>query len=101
MTLPPPYTELSLLESDLRREGYAVLGAAALCEWLPTDLATLEPLHASWNRLPPDTYLRDGGRYRRRRHSCFMACGPELKEVPHRAHWQPVEYNALHGGLER
>jgi hypothetical protein len=21
--------------------------------------------------------------------------------VPHRAHWQPVEYNALHGGLER
>jgi hypothetical protein len=21
--------------------------------------------------------------------------------VPHRAHWQPLEYNALHGGLER
>ena len=21
--------------------------------------------------------------------------------MPHRAHWQPVEYNALHGGLER
>jgi hypothetical protein len=21
--------------------------------------------------------------------------------VPHRAHWQPVEYNALHGGIER
>jgi len=21
--------------------------------------------------------------------------------VPHRAHWQPVEYNALHGGMER
>jgi hypothetical protein len=20
--------------------------------------------------------------------------------VPHRAHWQPVEYNALHGGLD-
>ena len=22
-------------------------------------------------------------------------------QSPHRAHWQPVEYNALHGGLER
>jgi hypothetical protein len=21
--------------------------------------------------------------------------------VPHRAHWQPVEYNALHGGMQR
>ena len=21
--------------------------------------------------------------------------------VPHRAHWQPLEYNALHGGIER
>jgi hypothetical protein len=24
-----------------------------------------------------------------------------LSQVPHRAHWQPVSYNALHGGLER
>ena len=22
-------------------------------------------------------------------------------QAPHRAHWQPVEYNALHGGFER
>jgi hypothetical protein len=21
--------------------------------------------------------------------------------VPHRAHWQPLEYNALHGGMQR
>eukprot|EP01041_Mallomonas_annulata_P027584 gene27584-49219_t len=24
-----------------------------------------------------------------------------MQQVPHRAHWQPVEYNALHGGMER
>ena len=24
-----------------------------------------------------------------------------LQLVPHRAHWQPTEYNALHGGMER
>ncbi len=24
-----------------------------------------------------------------------------IEQVPHRAHWQPVEYNALHGGMQR
>jgi hypothetical protein len=27
--------------------------------------------------------------------------GPDVRQVPHRAHWQPVEYNALHGGIQR
>jgi hypothetical protein len=27
--------------------------------------------------------------------------GAEVEPVPRRAHWQPLEYNALHGGLER
>jgi len=27
--------------------------------------------------------------------------GEQILQVPHRAHWQPVSYNALHGGLER
>jgi hypothetical protein len=24
-----------------------------------------------------------------------------VRQVPHRAHWQPLEYNALHGGMQR
>ncbi|MBE7940087.1 2OG-Fe dioxygenase family protein, partial [Ramlibacter aquaticus] len=24
-----------------------------------------------------------------------------ITQVPHRAHWQPLEYNALHGGMQR
>ena len=24
-----------------------------------------------------------------------------MRQVPHRPHWQPVEYNALHGGMQR
>jgi hypothetical protein len=55
----------------------------------------------SWDDLPPDKYLRDGGRYRRRRHSCFVINDESVQQVPHRPHWQPLEYNALHGGLER
>ena len=57
----------------------------------------------SWNRLPPDAHLRDGGHYRKRRHACFIqdVAAGALTQVPHRAHWQPTDYNALHGGFER
>jgi hypothetical protein len=61
---------------------------------------------SAWDHLPPDEHLKDGGHYRRRRHACFIqspsAGGPaSLVQVPHRAHWQPLDYNALHGGFER
>ena len=57
----------------------------------------------SWDRLPPDTHLRDGGHYRHRRHACYVHTleGNSLQAMPHRAHWQPTDYNALHGGFER
>ncbi|HVK32291.1 MAG TPA: 2OG-Fe dioxygenase family protein, partial [Burkholderiaceae bacterium] len=38
---------------------------------------------------------------RLRRHGCFVVDGEDVRAVPHRAHWQPVDYNALHGGIER
>jgi hypothetical protein len=100
-TLHPSITPSKLLVPALREHGHAVLGAAALCELLPASSAELDALRPSWNALPPDTYLRDGGHYRRRRHSCFVVDGDAVRRVDHRAHWQPVEYNALHGGLER
>ena len=57
----------------------------------------------SWNRLPPDAHLKDGGHYRKRRHACFVQdlAAATLTQTPHRAHWQPTDYNALHGGFER
>ena len=60
-------------------------------------------LTASWNRLPPDAHLKDGGKYRKRRHSCFVQdiASATLLQTEHRAHWQPTDYNALHGGFER
>ena len=87
----------------LRLSGYARLSAPTLSEALSIDLGPLDALRESWNTLPPDQYLLDGGRYRARRHSCFVqSFAPEgLREVPRRAHWQPTTYNALHGGIER
>ena len=99
--LSPPLTSPAEIDAALHDAGRAVLGAATLRALLPASADELEALRPSWDDLPPDNHLRDGGRYRRRRHSCFVVEGAAVTQVPHRAHWQPLEYNALHGGLER
>ncbi|MEF7613981.1 2OG-Fe dioxygenase family protein [Aquincola sp. MAHUQ-54] len=99
--LSPPITPSPQIDAALQRQGHAVLDVAGLSERLDTTAAALDRWRPYWDRLPPDQHLRDGGRYRRRRHGCFVVDGPRVEAVPHRAHWQPVEYNALHGGIER
>jgi len=101
MTLSPAFTYPDQVGIQLRQQGYAVLSPRGVAELAGCSAADLAALIPSWRDLPPDEYLKDGGRYRRRRHSCFVAEGGELRAVPHRAHWQPVEYNALHGGMQR
>ncbi|WP_225784786.1 2OG-Fe dioxygenase family protein [Xenophilus sp. Marseille-Q4582] len=97
----PPYTPPEELGPALRQQGYAVLSPKGTADWLQRPLDELDALRADWDELPPDEYLKDGGRYRQRRHACFIAEGGALIAAPHRAHWQPVEYNALHGGMQR
>lgn len=83
----------------LRRQGFVLLDAAALAQMAQ---AAPAPLTAAWDDLPPDAHLRDGGAYRFRRHASYTLDLPaQLARVPHRAHWQPTDYNALHGGIER
>jgi hypothetical protein len=83
--------------------GCALLTPQQLQSACAVQLSELDALRASWERLTRDAYLLDGGRYRFRRHSCFIQelAGDSLHLVAHRAHWQPRDYNALHGGLER
>ena len=98
---PPPYTPHGTEPEALRGEGYAVLspeGVAAATGLAPGDLSGLA---VGWDELPTDEYLLDGGRYRRRRHSCFVVDGGGARLAPHRAHWQSTDYNALHGGMQR
>jgi hypothetical protein len=101
MKFSPPVVTSSELLPALRSDGHAVLAPHEVCALVKTPLADLKTLNPSWDDLPPDAYLRDGGRYRKRRHACFVVDGNGVQLAPHRAHWQPVEYNALHGGLER
>ena len=96
-----PQTPLDGLDAALRDRGFAVLAPAAVAALAGLPLAAFDALLPSWDGLCSDDYLKDGGRYRRRRHSCFVVDGDVLRQVPHRMHWQPVEYNALHGGMER
>jgi hypothetical protein len=98
---PPTLADGQELAPLLQQQGYAVLGASQVAQLAEVNLADLLAWIPSWNDLPPDNYLRDGGRYRRRRHSCFVVEDQAVRQVPHRPHWQPVAYNALHGGLER
>ena len=95
MTAPIPK---AILES-----GYVLLEPAQVEAQLEVRCVELNELRSSWDRLCKDRYLRDGGSYRSRRHSCFVYTPAvrTLELAPHRAHWQPVDYNALHGGMER
>ena len=103
MTAPllPPLSDTHRVLDDMRARGFAVLPPAGLFSLARARPADFEALAAAWDDLPPDAYLRDGGRYRSRRHSCFVVDGEQVRQVPHRAHWQSLDYNALHGGMLR
>ncbi len=101
MSPTPPLTAPAALPQQLAQAGWAVLEANAVSSLCSVPAADLHAWHDFWHGLPPDQHLRDGGRYRLRRHSCFVVQGQQVNQVEHRAHWQPVDYNALHGGFER
>jgi hypothetical protein len=71
----------------------AALEAAGLSGW--------GSFAASWDDLGVDTYMADGGRYRRRRFACFRAGAAGVDRKPHQPHYQSRDYNTLNGGIQR
>jgi hypothetical protein len=56
----------------------------------------------SWNDLRVDTYMADGGRYRRRRHAVYLTAETgAIERAPHQPHYQALDYNPLNGGIAR
>jgi hypothetical protein len=88
----------------LARDGYVFVPAG----YMRTLLTRVGPLSdwaqfaASWNDLKTDTYMADGGRYRRRRHAVYAAGRDgNIKRGAHQAHYQGLDYNSLNGGVAR
>ena len=101
-TIPSPkLTPAKKIAQALNRDGYVVASSETVAEISGVPLASLENLSQYWEGLPRDPYLKDGGRYRFRRHASLEIQNQTLNLVPHRAHWQSLDYNALHGGIER
>jgi hypothetical protein len=87
----------------VRTAGFA-FGAAATIHALLTaegSLSDWNEFAASWNDLGPDTYMADGGRYRKRRHAVFSVSAEGVVRQPAQPHYQSRDYNTLNGGIER
>jgi hypothetical protein len=98
----PPVT-LPDASRVLRERGFAIVAASSIAETIPAADSAKVPWLRSWDQLPSDPHLADGGKYRFRRHASFIQTivPPALSDVPYRPHWQPKAYNKLHGGIHR
>jgi hypothetical protein len=96
-------TELLVAVADtIRREGFAFVQAPEMGTLLErADIANFQSFAASWNDLGVDTYMADGGRYRRRRFAAFRATPAGIRRKAHQPHYQSRDYNQLNGGIER
>ncbi len=91
----------------IRAQGFAIVSAQEVQAIVAMhDVSALQ--HAefigSWNALPTDEFLADGGKYRFRRHASLRLAyerAPQWIDEPYRPHWQPKTYNKLHGGVFR
>jgi hypothetical protein len=86
------------------RDGFAFVQADDMAVLLSSagNLSDWNEFAASWDDLALDTYMADGGRYRRRRHAVYGATrgGPIVRKL-HQPHYQSRDYNTLNGGVER
>ena len=78
----PATVSLSELLPQLKAEGYAVLNPITVAQWAHHPLSELAALIPDWEGMPEDAYLKDGGHYRLRRHSCFVFENDQLTLAP-------------------
>ncbi len=92
------------IRNSLARAGYAFVEASEMRTALGRfgTLADWPAFAGSWNDLHTDTYMADGGRYRRRRFGVWSAgLRGKIERGRHQPHYQSVDYNTLNGGIER
>ena len=99
-TTAPPSS--AVFAAPLGRDGFVFVRApqmrAALEE---AGLRDWEGFARSWDDLGLDTYMADGGRYRRRRFAALSASAEGARRKPHQPHYQSRDHNRLNGGIAR
>lgn len=92
------------LIAELAREGHVLLRAPQARAAIEAhgSLGDWGRFARSWDAMPVDGFMADGGRYRRRRHATFAALpGKPIERAPHQPHYQSRDYNPLNGGIQR
>ncbi len=92
------------IRAAVERAGYAFVEASDMRTALGRfgSLADWTAFAESWNDLEVDTYMGDGGRYRRRRFGVYATERQgAIVRSPHQPHYQGLDYNTLNGGIER
>lgn len=93
---------IAQIAAALRGDGFVFVPATRMRPALDArGLADWASFAASWDDLGLDTYMADGGRYRKRRHAAFRITAAGAERKPHQAHYQSRDYNALNGGIAR
>jgi hypothetical protein len=97
-------TTRASLQSAVADSGFAFVHGEAMRGILAPhgSLADWERFAGSWSDLEVDTYMADGGRYRRRRHAVYTAAdNGTTHRASHQPHYQALDYNPLNGGIAR
>jgi hypothetical protein len=99
-------TVMGDLEQDwaaaIARDGFAFGRADDVRARLAGALGDWDGFAASWDGMPRDEYMADGGRYRRRRHAVLRVASDGAATLePRQPHYQSLEYNTLNGGVAR
>lgn len=102
MTAESQSSESRALAAQIARDGFSFQRAPDMRALLQHHgFADWDGFAATWNDLGLDTYMADGGRYRRRRHAVFTADAAGIRRKAHAPHYQSRDYNALNGGIAR
>ena len=91
---------------DLNSQGISLQESSSASSWktlLKNNQNNLSSFLNSWNNLPADEFLRDGGHYRQRRYSVFNweIAQSQLELLPHEPHFQSTYRNSMNGGINR
>ena len=95
---------IDALQAAIARDGFVFARGTAMRDALARagSLADWDDFAASWDDLALDTYMADRGRYRKRRHAVYaVAQDGAIMRQKHQPHFQSLEYNKLHGDIER